>query len=444
MSNLLQLTALELRDRMASGALSAAELAEAVIARVEAREAEVGAWAWFDAAYLREQAKRLDAHRISGRPIGPLHGLPVGLKDIIDTARIPTENGAAQDRGRVPERDAEIVRRLRAAGAIIAGKTVTTELAFMHPGKTRNPHAPTHTPGGSSQGSAAAVADGMVPLAVGTQTGGSVIRPASFCGVTGFKPSFGVVPRSGVLTQSPSLDTIGVFAADPLSAAMLTDVLAGGDPADPGSVDAPAPRLAATASEAPPLKPVFAMLRMPGWERVSEDMSAALGELSEALGDQAFSAELPAPFEAAAEVREQINFAEMAHHYAGYDPAHLSDETRAALETGQAVMASRYLAALDWKSRITGALDEIFLRCDAIICPSSPGAAPEGLGQTGDPVFNGLWTMAGTPAVSLPVLTSSGGLPMGLQLVGRRGNDGRLLRTARWLYDWIGGEGDSA
>ncbi|NKX42640.1 amidase, partial [Rhodobacteraceae bacterium R_SAG2] len=208
----------ELRDRLATGALDALALVESYIARIEAREGVVGAWAWFDPEFARAQARTLDSYRRAGRPLGRLHGLPVGLKDVIDTRSIPTENGAAQDKARVPLRDAFIVERLKSEGAIIMGKTVTTELAFMHPNKTTNPHNPDHTPGGSSQGSAAAVADGMVPLAIGTQTGGSVIRPASFCGVTGFKPTFGAIPRRGVLTQSPSLDTIGVFASDPAGA----------------------------------------------------------------------------------------------------------------------------------------------------------------------------------------------------------------------------------
>ena len=214
----------ELRDRLATGALDALALVESYIARIEAREEVVGAWAWFDPEFARAQTRTLDNHRRAGRPLGRLHGLPVGLKDVIDTRSIPTENGAAQDKGRVPLRDAFIVERLKAEGAIIMGKTVTTELAFMHPNKTTNPHNPAHSPGGSSQGSAAAVADGMVPLAIGTQTGGSVIRPASFCGVTGFKPTFGAIPRRGVLTQSPSLDTIGVFASDPAGAALLAEV----------------------------------------------------------------------------------------------------------------------------------------------------------------------------------------------------------------------------
>ncbi|MCB1312677.1 MAG: amidase [Sedimentitalea sp.] len=435
------LGAVALRDRLASGALSCLDLTEACIARIAAREDEVGAWAWHDAEHARAQARQLDAYRAAGRPIGPLHGLPVGLKDVIDTARIPTQNGCALDAGRVPVRDAFVVERLRQAGAVILGKTETTELAFMHPARTRNPHALGHTPGGSSAGSAAAVADGMVPLAVGTQTGGSVIRPAAFCGVTGFKPSFGAIPRRGVLMQSQSLDTIGVFARDPEGAALLADVLFGHDPQDSATSLAPPPRLLEIARAAPPVAPVFALVRPPGWAEADPQMREALDELGAALGDQAFAVELPEVFAQAAAARRCINLAEMARNYHRYGRdggALLGAETREALEEGNAILARDYLAALDWPGVLNAGLGEIFRRCDAILCPAAPGPAPEGLGSTGDPVFNGLWTLCGTPAVSLPILTAANGLPMGVQLVGPRGGDGRLLRTARWLYEWVG------
>lgn len=440
---LMQLGAVELRDRMATGALRAVDLAESCIARIEAREDEVRAWAWFDADYVREQAKALDAYRTSGRAIGPLHGLPVALKDIIDTRRIPTENGCALDAGRVPAADAFVVERLRQAGAIIMGKTVTTELAFLHPGKTRNPHNTAHTPGGSSSGSAAAVADGMVPLAIGTQTGGSVIRPASYCGVTGFKPSFGAIPRRGILMQSPTLDTVGVFASDPQGAALLADVLFGHDAADAATTLAPPPRLLETARAAPPLRPVFAFVRPPGWDDADPELHAAFAELVEALGDQVFEVDLPRAFNEAADQRKRINYAEMSRYYYRYwrDGADsLGAETRAALEDGNAIPARDYLAALDWRPVLAAGLDEIFGRCDAILCPAGTGPAPEGLGFTGDAIFNGLWTLCGTPAVTLPLLTAGNGLPMGVQLVGPRGDDARLLRTATWLFDHAGAQ----
>lgn len=430
---------LALRDGLASGALRAEELLDACLKRIEAREEEIGAWAWIDADFAREQARQLDAYRLSGRPLGPLHGMPVGIKDIIDTARIPTENGCALDAGRVPTKDAALVEQLKRAGALILGKTVTTELAFMHPSRTRNPHDTGHTPGGSSSGSAAAVADQMVPLSIGTQTGGSVIRPASFCGVTGFKPTFGAIPRRGVLAQAPSLDTVGVFAADPLGAALLADSLFGHDAADKATSLAPAPRLVETATSKPPLPPVFAFLRMPAWDEAHEDVKAAFGELTEALGEQVFEVELPSIFAGAASQSQTIQLAELARCYHRYErdgADQLGAETLEALERGKAIPARDYLAALDWRDVLYSGLEEIFERCDAILCPAAPGPAPQGLSSTGSPVFNSLYTMVGTPAVTVPLLTSSGGLPIGVQLIGPRGGDGRLLRTAQWLYTW--------
>ena len=437
MPSSLSLPAVEMRERLASGALLAVDLAEAVNARIATREEEVQAWAWFDPDYLRQQAEMLDTYRRAGHPIGPLHGMPVGLKDIIDTARIPTENGCAQDEGRVPDRDATLVSRLRAAGAMIVGKTVTTELAFMQAGKTRNPHDTTRTPGGSSSGSAAAVADGMVPLAVGTQTGGSVIRPAAFCGATGFKPTFGLIPRTGVLTQSPSLDTIGVFAADPTGAAMIADVMAGYDAGDPATEPMPSPQLVAIATEKAPVKPQFAFVELPGWSDAAPETRSAFEELNTLLGDQVFGVDLSGVFAEAADLRSRINFAEMAHHYERYEIETLGPKTRAAIEEGRGVMAKDYLDARAWKNRFAAALDEIFTRSDVILCPAALGPAPKGLDDTGDSIFNGIWTMTGVPSVTIPVFTSEEGLPMGVQLVGQKHRDGRLLRTANWLLSFL-------
>ena len=438
MPSILNLPILELRDRLVSGAVLATELAEEAIARVEARERDVQAWAWFDADYLRKQGEMLDSYRKSGHPLGPLHGIPVGLKDVIDTERIPTENGCAQDEGRIPKRDAALVTRLRQAGAMIAGKTVTTELAYMQAGKTRNPHDLSRTPGGSSSGSAAAVADGMVPLAVGTQTGGSVIRPAAFCGVTGFKPSFGLIPRTGVLTQSPSLDTVGVFAAEPNGAALLADALAGDDPDDQATRPMPPPQISHIAAQDAPVKPQFAFVELPGWPEASAEMRAAFEELNAALGDQVFGVDLSKVFQDAAALRAKINFAEMAHHYARYDVDRLGPKTQSAIAEGREITAHAYLEARTWQTRFAAGLDEIFARCDAILCPAAPGPAPSGLESTGDAIFNGVWTMTGMPSVTLPIFTSEDGLPMGIQLVGPRYRDGRLLRTANWLMSFVG------
>lgn len=433
--------AVALRDRLAAGVITSEELVGACLARIGRLDPVVRAWAWVDAGDALEQARRLDRWRSEGRPLGPLHGLPVGLKDVIDTKGIPTENGTPIDAGRVPSEDAWIVARLRAAGAVILGKTVTTECAFMHPGQTRNPHDPAHTPGGSSQGSAAAVAAGMVPLAIGTQTGGSVIRPAAFCGVVGFKPSFGLIPRTGILMQSPFLDTVGVFARSVEDCALLAEVLAGHDPADPATRAVPAPALLQVAQTEVAVPPRLAFLRTPGWDQGEPEMRAAIEELVTRLGERCI--EMPfAGFDEAAAIRARINFAEMAHCYAGLERrgrAAMSAVLRDAIDEGRTVSAPEYLAALDWRERMNAALDAIFTRCDAIICPAAHGAAPMGLGSTGNALFNGLWTLAGVPAVTLPLLAARSGLPMGVQLVGRRGDDARLLRTARWLGAHLAG-----
>lgn len=433
---ILALSAVEQRDRLATGALRAVELVEACLARIAEVEPQVGAWAWLDGDHALAQARTLDARRQAGQPIGPLHGLPVALKDVIDTKGIPTENGTPIDAGRVPAEDAWIVARLRAAGAVILGKTVTTECAFLHPGKTRNPWNEGHTPGGSSQGSAAAVAAGMVPLAIGTQTGGSLIRPAAFCGVVGVKPSFGLIPRSGVLMQSPTLDTLGVFARGVEDAALLLEVLAGHDPADAATAPRPAPRLLATASATAPVAPMFAHVRLPGEADMHPDMAAAMDELANALGEQCFEAPLPGLFAEAEAQRRRINFAEMSKCYYGLERrgrAQMSAALTGAIDEGKAVPVRDYLAALDWRALMNAALGEVFDRCDAILCPAALGPAPEGLDSTGNAILNGLWTLAGTPAITLPLFTAENGLPMGVQLIGRREDDGRLLRTARWL-----------
>ena len=434
---LVSLSAVELRDRLASGALSAEEVAEAFLAQIREREPETHAFVHLDEGFVRDQARRLDAARRTGRPVGPLHGLPVALKDIVDVAGMPTENGTALDAGRVPQADAALVTRLRAAGALVMGKTATTELAYLHPAGTRNPAAPGRTPGGSSAGSAAAVAAHMAPFAVGTQTGGSVIRPASFCGVVGFKPTFGAIPRTGVLAQSPSLDTVGVFARSVEDAALLAEALYGFDPGDPATRPLPAPRLLDVASAEPPVTPTLAWLRPPGFEdRAEPVLREAMAELVEALGDRAFEVALPAPFEEAAAIRERINLAEMAkfcHAYERRGRDRLSPETRDAIDRGRTVLARDYLAALDWPGVLNAGLDEVLSRCDAILAPAAPGPAPEGHASTGDAIFNGLWTLCGVPAVTVPLLATEEGWPMGVQLVGRRGEDARLLRTARWL-----------
>jgi Asp-tRNA(Asn)/Glu-tRNA(Gln) amidotransferase A subunit family amidase len=445
MTDLADLTAHETRARLERGELRAAGLAEALLARIAAREPEVGAFAFHDPELARAAAGEADTFRGTGRAIGPLHGLAVGIKDIIDTADMPTENGTVIDAGRRPRKDAVLVRRLRQAGAVVMGKTVTTELAYASPGKTRNPHDPTRTPGGSSSGSAAAVAAGMVPLAVGSQTFGSVIRPASFCGIVGFKPTYGMIPRTGMRLMAAPLDTVGVFARTVVDAALIADAMVGFDPADGDTRRLPPPRLVDVALTAPPVAPELAFVKTPAWEEAEAPTRDGFAELVEALGPRCVEVALPEVFDEWAGAHRTLMQAGMARNLAPYyrrGKDRLSPALRSLIEDGMKVTAVDYLAAIDWRESLGNGLEQLFERYDAIVTPAAPGEAPVGLDSTGNPAFNGLWTLCGVPAVTLPLLRGPNGLPVGVQVVGSRGNDARLLRTARWLMETVAGDGN--
>ncbi len=433
------LDAVALRDRLAAGELRAIELAEACLARIGEVDDVIHAWAFLDRDHVLKRAERLDRQRKAGRPVGPLHGLPVGVKDIIDTADMPTGNGTPIDAGRRPRRDAAVVARLRAAGALVMGKTVTTEMAYFTPGKTRNPHDPGRTPGGSSSGSAAAVASGMVPLAIGTQTAGSVIRPAAFCGVFGFKPTHGTIPRTGILQLSAELDTVGTFATTLQGAALLAETLQGHDPEDADTrIEAPH-RLLDDCRSALPLRPLFAFVKQPAWEMAEPTTAEAFADLADVLGDLCDEVELPEQFANGAAAQNRLMLTGFARNLRGYFERAgegLSPRMREAIEEGRAITAEDYLSARDWREVLNAGLERIFDRYDAILTPAAAGEAPTGE-ATGDPAFCRLWSLCGTPAVSLPLLTGPAGMPLGVQLVGRRGWDGRLLRTARWLVEHL-------
>jgi Asp-tRNA(Asn)/Glu-tRNA(Gln) amidotransferase A subunit family amidase len=426
---------------MGEGRVTAVEVVEACLGRIRETEDAVQAWAFLDAEYAVAQAKAADERRLSGIPVGGLNGVPVGVKDIIDTADMPTENGSVLHAGRTPSRDAGAIERLRAAGAVILGKTVTTEFATRTPGKTRNPHNPAHTPGGSSSGSAAAVAAGMVPLSLGSQTGGSTIRPGAFCGVFALKPTHGLISRHGMFRLSRSLDHVGLFARTVEDLALLLEEAAGYDERDPDSLRrARAPYRAIAAGE-PPIEPRFGFFRTGRWSQVEEDAQAALGELIAHLDGRVEEMELTVSADELAERHRVVMDAEMAINFTrewqtGRD--RLSPALQGRIAHGHEVRAAEYLAAKEATVALHKTFTELFeQRYDAILTPAAHGTAPVGLDSTGEPTFNSMWTLLGLPAISLPLLQGANGLPLGVQLVGARDADARLLRTARWLAESI-------
>ena len=444
MNNANLLSALDARDAIKEGSISSVELVEACFERIDEVEESIGAWAHLDREVALEQARQADDFRRRGLPLGALHGLPVGIKDIIDTSDYPTERGSVLYQGRTPSTDATLVSLLREAGAIILGKTVTTELAVYSPGKTRNPHNTEHTPGGSSSGSAAAVAAGMVTLSVGTQTNGSVIRPASYCGVYGFKPSFARISRFGVMMQSKPLDTVGVFARSLADLALISDVLMRYDGQDNAMKPTAPPCITRIMAEEVPIKPRFAFVRTPMWEQVEQSTKDGFRELIDSVNEEnaktIYVVDLPAQFADIYKDHQNIMEADLALNFAeDYrdGKSQLSTELCEMIERGQKVLATEYNSSVSKINDYSAFLDDLFDEYEAVLTPSTFGAAPAGLNSTGSPEMNTIWTSCGNPVINLPLLQNLEGLPVGVQIVGGKGDDGRLFRTSRWLLEYL-------
>jgi Asp-tRNA(Asn)/Glu-tRNA(Gln) amidotransferase A subunit family amidase len=413
-----RLTATEARAAIAAGTLSPEALVEACLARIAAREPEVRAFVAHEPDSVRAAARRAD-------PAAPLGGIPVGVKDVLDTADLPTGYGSPIYAGFRPRADAAAVAWTRHAGGIVMGKTVTTEFAVRSPGPTRNPLNLAHTPGGSSSGSAAAVADFMVPLAFGTQTAGSVIRPAAYCGIVGYKPSYGMISRAGMKVMSDSLDTVGVMARSVADCALLAGAAAGRGLGDPDRDPGRAPRIG--------------LCRSPSWPSAQpetlalwDDVTAALGRAGAALSER----ELPASFNALIEAHPSIMVMETVRAL-GWDLT-----TQAPLLS--AALKERHLPALDWPAERLDEARKVAQGCilafgpalegvDVLVTPSAPGEAPEGISWTGDPAFNYLWTTLRVPCVTVPAGLGPRGLPLGIQIVGKMGDDAAVLAWSRWV-----------
>ncbi len=416
-----ELTACAALEELTAGGLSAETLTRACLERIAEREPVVHAFAHVDPELALNQARRLDAAGVKR----PLHGLPLGVKDIIDTADQPTAYGSRVYAGNRPAQDAACVALARAAGAVILGKTVTTEFAFRAPGPTTNPHAPEHTPGGSSSGSAAAVADCMLPVAFGTQTGGSIIRPASYCGVVGYKPSFGTINRTGVKPLADSFDTLGLLARSVADVALVAAVLAGDDEAD---------------YRVEPVKPArVGLCRTPAWpsaEAATRHVLEAGAERLGLAGVRVLEVELPAAFADFNELHSLALRFEAFRTFAYERSVHagrLAASTLRELEAGSRIPRRDYLAARAQIADCRRSLADVFEAADLLLCPSAPGEAPRGLCSTGEATFNRLWTGLLVPCLNLPAGTGPNGLPIGVQTVGARDDDGRLLAWSAWI-----------
>jgi Asp-tRNA(Asn)/Glu-tRNA(Gln) amidotransferase A subunit family amidase len=422
MVRLNELAAVEASRMMAAGRITSEALVEACLEKIRGREKIVGAWEYLDPDRALEQARALD-----GLPRrGPLHGIPVGVKDIMDTADMPTAYGSGIYRDNHPSWDASCVTMIRAAGGLVLGKTVTTEFAVFHPGKTTNPHNLAHTPGGSSSGSAAAVADFMVPLALGTQTGGSIIRPASFCGVVGYKPTFGLINRAGVKPCAESLDTVGLFARTIEDAAFFASVLTG--------------RPSLVRRETLETAPRIGLCHTHEWPYAAPETIRAFEEAGNRLarsGAEVREVNLPEPFAHLVEAQTAIMLYEMARAFAYEYTNHrdqLSSKFQELVESGQAYSPEEYDKALALATKCRGLLNDVFSNLDVLLVPSAVGEAPEGLSSTGDPIFNRIWTLLHVPCVNIPASTGPKGLPVGLQIVGRIGDDAHTLAASDWAF----------
>ena len=431
-----QLPALEAARKIRDGEISSHELVSSCLERIDETEGEIGAWAFLDPELALAEAKAMDFIRASGRPTGPLHGVPVAVKDIFDTANMPTAWGTEVHKYRQPDRNSAVVDKLHEAGAVVLGKTVTTELAFAMAGPTRNPHNSKHTAGASSAGSAASVAAGHAPLSIGSQTNGSTIRPAAFCGVYGFKPSRGIISRRGCLETSRTLDQVGVMGRSLEDVALLADVLGGFDPADPGTYARPKPKMLEGAKAQVPVEPSLAWFDLPYGDRLTEATVAGLEEVMDALGQRVERLETPRSF------ADVIRHQKVIHEYEFYqrlkddpaaEPDRIHETLKPVMERGQKTSDADYKLALAMVAGSEKYFSAFFMDYDAILAPSALGEAPLIEDGAGDPICSTIWTFAGLPCLTLPLLTGETGLPSGVQLIGSIEEDDRLLRTAKWL-----------
>jgi Asp-tRNA(Asn)/Glu-tRNA(Gln) amidotransferase A subunit family amidase len=436
MSDIFSLKVEELVSKIKDAQLTSVQICENYIERIKKFEKDVKAWAHFDKKLLLEKAAEADDHRRSGKPIGPLHGIPVALKDIIGTVDMPTECGTVIRKGKSFSQNAEIVDLLLSAGAIVMGKTATSELAFLGPSKTTNPHDYSRTPGGSSSGSAASVASFMAPLSIGSQTGGSVIRPASYCGVVGYKPSYGLISRNGVLKTSEKLDHIGIFGKSVEDIALLAKVLIKKDNYDSATIHYSTENLLDETKKGPLFDPKFIFYKTDHWNIVDKKSKEAFEYFIKSFKKKIEVFDTPSYFKDIHKFHQIIHETDLANNFALYYKKYkkkLSKYMQDAIVRGNKYSAKDYAEAIDFIKRSYESYQEVFEDYHGVLSPSSPGVAPKGLKSTGTAEFNKVWSYFGTPCISLPLLQGEGNMPLGVQLVGAKYDDHRFLGIANWL-----------
>ena len=436
MTDIFSLTTNELVVQLREGQISSVEVCTKYIERIKKFEKDVKAWAHFDKKELLEKAAEADEYKKSGKPLGSLHGLPVAVKDIIGTLDMPTECGTVLRKKMTGAQDAEIVNLLKIAGAIVMGKTETTELAYFHPGKTKNPHDYSRTPGGSSSGSAAAVAAHMAPLSIGSQTNGSVIRPASYCGVVGYKPSYGLISRSGVLRQSDKLDHIGVFGKSVEDVALLAKTLIKKDLYDESTIHYSADEMLDICKRDPIFEPKFIFYKTKSWKKIDKVSQKSFEFLIKTFKKNIEVFDTPSYFDNIPQYHKIIHETDMANNFQAYykkSNKKLSKEIIKAIERGLKYSAKEYAEAIDFMKQSYQSYKEVFEDYHGVLSPATTGVADKGLKSTGSPEFCTTWTYMGVPSISLPLLTGTNDLPLGVQLIGDKFDDLRFLGIANWL-----------
>ena len=436
MIDIFSLKAEELALKIKDSQLTSVEICEKYIERINKFEKDVKAWAHFDKKLLLEKAVEADEYRRSGKPLGPLHGVPVAVKDIVGTLDMPTECGTVIRKGKSYSQNAEIVDLLIAAGAIVMGKTATAELAYLGPPKTTNPHDHSRTPGGSSSGSAAAVASFMAPLSIGSQTGGSIIRPASYCGVVGYKPTYGLISRNGVLKTSEKLDHIGVFGRSVEDVALLSKVLIKKDNFDSATVHYSAENMLEETKKGPLFEPKFIFYKTDYWKNIEKKSREAFEYFIKSFKKNIEVFDNPSYFKDIHKYHQIMYETDLANNFGLYYKKYkkkLSKPMQDAIVKGNKHSAKEYAEALDFMKRSYESYEEVFEDYHGVLSPASPGVAPKSLKTTGSAEFNKVWSYLGTPCISLPLLQGDANMPLGVQLTGAKYDDHRFLGIANWL-----------